>query len=88
MAAVELYTTPLCPFCWRAKRLLSSKSVAFEEIDLWEHPERRSEMLERADGRRTVPQIFIDGHGVGGSDELAALDRSGELDRLLGTASS
>lgn len=83
MAAVEIYTTPMCPFCWRAKRLLEQKEVGFEEIDLWQQPERRQEMLERADGRRTVPQIFIDGRGIGGSDELAALERSGDLDRLL-----
>jgi glutaredoxin 3 len=86
MAVVELYTTSLCPFCWRAKRLLSGKGVAFDEIDLWRNPERRSEMLARADGRRTVPQIFIDGQGIGGSDELAALESSGELDRLLGAS--
>jgi glutaredoxin 3 len=86
MAVVELYTTSLCPFCWRAKRLLNEKGIAFEEIDLWQHPKRRSEMLERAEGRRTVPQIFIDGRGIGGSDELHALERTGELDRLLGIA--
>jgi len=83
MAVVEIYTTPLCPFCWRAKRLLSEKGVAFDEIDLWQEPTRRGEMLERAGGRRTVPQIFIGGRGIGGSEELAELDVSGDLDRLL-----
>ncbi|HEX6141806.1 MAG TPA: glutaredoxin 3 [Geminicoccaceae bacterium] len=86
MAVVEIYTTPLCPFCWRAKRLLSEKGIAFDEIDLWQEPTRRSEMLERAGGRRTVPQIFIDGRGIGGSEELAELDGSGDLDRLLAPA--
>jgi glutaredoxin 3 len=84
MAEVEIYTTPLCPYCWRAKRLLSQKGVAFTEIDLWQEPERRAEMLERADGRRTVPQIFIDGQGIGGSDELIELEDAGRLDPLLG----
>jgi len=83
MAEVELYTTPLCPYCWRAKRLLKKKNVAFNEIDLWREAGRRAEMLERADGRHTVPQIFIDGHGIGGSDELVALEASGALDALL-----
>jgi glutaredoxin 3 len=75
----------LCPYCWRAKRLLESKGVAFVEIDLWQHPERRAEMIERAGGRRTVPQLFVDGRALGGSDELAALESQGELDALLGT---
>lgn len=83
MAEVEIYTTPFCPFCWRAKRLLGEKGVSFVEIDLYAESGRRKEMLERSGGRRTVPQIFIDGRGIGGSDELRALDRSGELDRLL-----
>ncbi|MCB1835662.1 MAG: glutaredoxin 3, partial [Geminicoccaceae bacterium] len=79
----EIYTTPLCPFCIRAKRLLGRKGVTFEEIDLWQSPGRREEMLARAQGRRTVPQVFIDGAGIGGCDELHALDREGGLDRLL-----
>lgn len=86
-ARVEIYTTPLCPYCWRAKRLLRGKGVAFEEIDLWREPGRRGEMLERAGGRHTVPQIFVDGRAIGGCDELYALDAAGELDALLaGTA--
>jgi glutaredoxin 3 len=83
MAQVEIYTTPLCPYCWRAKRLLQQKNVEFTEIDLWQEPERRAEMMRRADGRRTVPQLFVDGQGIGGSDELAALEAKGELDALL-----
>lgn len=84
MAAIEIYTTPLCPYCWRAKRLLKSKGAVFTEIDLWRHPERRAEMQQRAPGRTTVPQILVDGRAIGGSDELAALDAGGELDALLG----
>jgi glutaredoxin 3 len=84
MAEVEIYTTPLCPYCWRAKRLLDKKGVSFVEIDLWQHPERRAEMIERAGGRRTVPQLFVGGRSIGGSDELAELERGGELDAMLG----
>lgn len=83
MAEVEIYTTPLCPYCARAKRLLDGKGVAYSEVDLWTEPGRRAEMLERAAGRRTVPQIFIDGEGIGGSDELHALDAAGRLDSML-----
>ncbi|BCX17016.1 MAG: glutaredoxin 3 [Geminicoccaceae bacterium] len=83
MAKVEIYTSPLCPYCWRAKRLLGEKGVTYEEIDLWAEPGRRSEMIARAGGRTTVPQIFIDGRPVGGSDDLVELERRGELDRLL-----
>ena len=86
MPEVEIYTTPMCPFCWRAKRLLDGKNVAYTEIDLWVERARREEMVERADGRTSVPQIFVDGLGIGGSDELAALDQAGELDMLLGVA--
>ena len=84
MATVEIYTTPMCPYCYRAKRLLSSKGVEFTEIDLWQFPARRDEMVARAEGRRTVPQIFVDGQALGGSDDLHALDRAGDLDPLLG----
>jgi len=86
MPTVELYTSPFCPYCHRAKSLLSRKGVAFTEIDVLAEPDRRREMVDRAEGRRTVPQIFIGGEGIGGSDELAALERSGELDRLLAAA--
>ncbi len=86
MAAIEIYTTPMCPYCWRAKRLLDSKDVSYEEINLWAESHRHEEMIKRADGRTSVPQIFIDGAAVGGSDELAALEQEGKLDALLGTA--
>jgi glutaredoxin 3 len=86
MAEVELYTTPFCPYCVRARALLDRKSVAFIDIDLTEEPGRRGEMVRRAGGRTSVPQIFIDGEHIGGSDELVALDRTGELDIKLGTS--
>lgn len=85
MPKVEIYTTPMCPYCWRAKKLLDGKKVDYVEINLWSERARRQEMVDRADGRTTVPQIFIDDRGVGGSDELAALEQSGELDTLLAT---
>jgi len=83
MPKVEIYTTPVCPYCIRAKQLLNKKGVAYEEIDLWVDSNRRPEMLKRAAGRTTVPQIFIDGHGIGGSDDLHALDAAGRLDAML-----
>ena len=83
MATVEIYTSLFCPFCIRAKRLLKARDVAFSEIGVDMHPARRAEMRERADGRHTVPQIFINGVGIGGSDELHALDASGRLDEML-----
>ena len=86
MAEVVMYSSPFCGFCFRAKRLLESKGVAYEDIDVMLDPSRRSEMLERAGGRTTVPQIFIGDRHIGGSDELAALEQAGELDRLLGLA--
>ena len=78
-----MYTSPLCGFCHAARRLLTQKDVDVTEIDVMAEPTRKVEMIERADGRRTVPQIFIDGRGIGGCDELYALERRGELDRLL-----
>jgi glutaredoxin 3 len=83
MTEVEIFTTPFCPYCVRAKRLLTTKSVAFKEVDLYETPERRDEMVERAGGRTSVPQIFINGEHIGGSDDLAALERDGKLDPML-----
>ncbi|MGE0774394.1 MAG: glutaredoxin 3 [Sphingomonadaceae bacterium] len=83
MATVEIYTKMFCPYCTRAKSLLASKGAAFEEIDISLGGPKRLEMLERANGGSTVPQIFIDGRHVGGSDDLAALDRAGKLDPLL-----
>lgn len=83
MARVEIYTKFLCPYCSRAKKLLADKGVAFEEYDITMGGEKRAEMLQRANGRHTVPQIFIDDRHVGGSDDLAELDRDGRLDPLL-----
>ena len=86
MAQVEMYTTGWCPYCARALALLRKKGVAYEEISLDEEPGRRAEMIERAHGGRTVPQIFIDGEHIGGCDEMVALDRAGKLDPKLGIA--
>ncbi len=83
MQAVEIYSSPLCGFCHAAKRLLKSRGVAFTEINVLTNPGRKPEMIERAGGARTVPQIFIGGAHVGGCDELYALDRAGKLDALL-----
>lgn len=85
MSRVEVYTKFLCPYCTRAKSLLKSKGIEYEEYDISMGGPRRAEMLERSNGRTTVPQVFIDGRHVGGSDELAALDRSGGLDLLSGS---
>lgn len=82
MATIEIYTTPFCGYCHAAKRLLARKGASFTEIDVARHPERRPEMEQRSK-RRTVPQIFIDGQHVGGSDDLHALDARGGLDPLL-----
>jgi glutaredoxin 3 len=84
MPKIEMYTTPFCPFCVRAKALLKRKGAHFEEIDVTMVPGARDEMLQRSGGRRTVPQIFINGDAIGGSDELHTLESKGELDRLLG----
>ena len=83
MAKVEIYTSPFCGFCHRAKSLLNSKDVAFEETDVMMDPKARKLMVERAGGRTSVPQIFIDGAHIGGCDELHALDAEGKLDPLL-----
>ncbi|MHA6720775.1 glutaredoxin 3 [Sphingomonas sp. RS6] len=84
MAKIEIYTKAFCPYCSRAKQLLQKKDAAFEEIDITMGGPRREEMIQRANGRTTVPQVFIDGRHIGGSDDLAALDRQGGLDPLLG----
>jgi glutaredoxin 3 len=83
MARVEIYTSPLCGYCHAAKRLLTQKGAAYEETDVSRDPAQRRVMMERANGRHTVPQIFIDGRHIGGCDDLFALDRSGGLDPLL-----
>lgn len=83
MKSVEIYTSPLCGFCHAAKRLLKEKGVTFSEIDVLVHPARKAEMIKRANGGRTVPQIFIGQTHVGGCDDLYALEREGRLDALL-----
>ena len=83
MAQVEIYTTMMCPYCYRAKALLEQKGVTYREIDVGMDPDLRAQMMERAGGRRTVPQIFIGDTHVGGSDELALLEAQGKLDDLL-----
>ncbi|GHC29832.1 MULTISPECIES: glutaredoxin 3 [Gemmobacter] len=83
MKTVEIYTTPTCPYCLAAKRLLTRKGAAFTEIDVSRDPDLRAAMTDRANGRRTVPQIFIGGQHVGGSDDIHALDHDGKLDALL-----
>ena len=86
MARIVLYTTPYCGYCRAAKHLLNKKSVAFTEIDVSEDMGLRQEMISRAFGRRTVPQILINGTHVGGYDELAELERAAKLDALLAEA--
>jgi glutaredoxin 3 len=82
MAKIEMYTTPFCGYCTRAKSLLEKKGAAYEEVDVMMDEKKRAEMRERAK-RSTVPQIFINGQYIGGSDELAALEQAGKLDALL-----
>jgi glutaredoxin 3 len=83
MPKVEIYTQPWCPYCVRAKALLDRKGVAYIEIEAPHGTAERAESIRRSGGRTSVPQIFIDGTAIGGSDDLAALDRAGQLDRLL-----
>jgi glutaredoxin 3 len=85
MAKVEIYTKAFCPYCSRAMKLLASKGVEPEEYDITMDGDKRRVMIERAGGRSTVPQVFIDGKHIGGSDDLAALDARGGLDPLLAT---
>lgn len=83
MPTIEMYTTQFCGFCHAAKRLLAHKGVTYTEIDVGAEPQRRAEMVQRANGGRTVPQIFINNVHVGGCDELYALDHAGKLDPML-----
>lgn len=83
MAKIEIYTKAFCPYCSRAKALLDGKQADYQEFDITMGGPQRQEMIQRASGRSTVPQIFIDGRHIGGSDDLAALDREGGLDPLL-----
>ena len=84
MPEVELYTTMFCPYCSRARALLSRKGIEFTDIDIIEQPNRRDEMIRRAGGRTSVPQIFINGEHIGGCDDMVALDNAGKLDAKLG----
>ncbi|MFP7569355.1 glutaredoxin 3 [Marivita sp. S2033] len=83
MPTIEIYTSPLCGFCHAAKRLLTQKGATFTEIDVWSDPSRKPEMIQRANGKTSVPQIFIGKTHVGGCDELYALDRANKLDPML-----
>lgn len=83
MVNVEMYSSPLCGFCYRAKQLLNDKGVKFLEINVLLDPGRKAEMIERSGGRKTVPQIFIGQQHVGGCDDLYALERAGQLDAML-----
>lgn len=83
MANIEVYTTPVCPYCVRAKDLLKRKGQSWKEIDISKDPAIRDAMIEKAGGRRTVPQIFIGDKHVGGCDDLYALEQQGKLDALL-----
>jgi glutaredoxin 3 len=86
MPKITIYTTPICPYCVRAKALLKKKGAPFEEIDVFMNTEARQKMEAKARGRYTVPQIFIGERHVGGCDDLYALERAGELDPLLRAA--
>ncbi len=88
MPKVEVYSSAFCPFCYRAKKLLKDKGVAFEEIDVMMNPSRKAEMVERAGGRTSVPQIFVDGDYLGDCDGIHALDARGELDGRLAGANA
>ncbi len=83
MKTVEIYTSPLCGFCHAAKRLLNQKGVDFAEVDVWANPDRKPEMIQRANGSRTVPQIFVGDMHIGGCDDLYDLERHGKLDALM-----
>ncbi|MFD1160265.1 glutaredoxin 3 [Roseovarius aestuarii] len=83
MKSVEIYTSPMCGFCHAAKRLLKDKGISFSEINVWSNPSRKPEMIQRANGGRTVPQIFVGDTHVGGCDDLYALERAGKLDALV-----
>ena len=83
MATVTIYTQLGCPYCVRAKALLDEKNVSYDEIDIMREPQRRLEMIERSNGGKTVPQIFINGQHIGGCDELFAKEQANQLDNLL-----
>ncbi len=87
MTTIEMYSGDFCPYCMRAKSLLKKKGLEFTEYNVQTDPERRSEMLQRTAGARSIPQIFINDRHVGGCDELYALEKKGELDSWLSAAS-
>ena len=84
MTKVKIYTTPYCPFCIKAKRLLIAKNIDFKEIDLSEEPDKFDEMSKKSNGARTVPQIFVEDTHIGDCDYIHELDNKGELDKILG----
>ena len=83
MKKIIIYSGETCPYCTAAKALLKSKNVEYEEIDIWKDPTKAKEMLQKTNGARTIPQIFIGHHHVGGNDQLQAANRDGKLDELL-----
>lgn len=83
MPKIEIYTKPTCGYCHMAKRVLAAKGAAYTEVNITAQPDKRGEMIQRASGSSTVPQIFIAGQHIGGCDDLMALDRAGKLDALL-----
>ena len=83
MKKITMYSGVPCPYCGAAKALLKSKNIEIEEFDIWKDATKAKEMLQRTNGKRTIPQMFIGDHYIGGNDELQALNRSGELDKLL-----
>ena len=83
MLKIEVYSKEVCPYCVRAKKLLTKKGVTFTEIDIAQDPALRDAMIKRANGKQTVPQIFINDHHIGGCDDLYALEATGKLDHLL-----
>lgn len=85
---VEIYVKATCPFCWQAKALLDKKGVKYSEVNLLLNPKRRDEMIARANGRHTVPQIFINDEAIGGCDDLMALEAKGQLDARLNSSSA
>ncbi len=83
MKKVTIYSGSPCSYCEAAKALLKSKNISFEEIDVWQDPSKAKEMLQRTNGARTIPQIFIEDHYIGGNEQLQEANRTGELDKLL-----
>jgi glutaredoxin 3 len=83
MKKITMYSGDPCPYCGAAKALLKSKNIEIEEFDIWKDAAKAKEMLQRTNGKRTIPQMFIGDHYIGGNDDLQALNRNGELDKLL-----